>query len=144
MNTLDMNVSGEHVRHAGRIYLMYGAKLRDKSLGLLGDPSEADECVSETFRHFFLLMKDLRWEADAEATEMYLMRIAGGVSSARLAEQRKRRAESVARQEKESPLDTLRRLTLRPVEQLVQLKQLFVRTFGVVRQPRWRHLSALR
>ncbi len=151
MNTLDMNVSGDDSQRAGRVYLMYGAKLYGNSLSLLGDASEADECVRETFRHFFLLMKDLRWEADAEAIDTYLMRISGGVSSRRLAEKRRlaaalarQEAEALALQESESLLNKLRREALRPVEQLAQFKQLFVRTFGVVRQPKLKQLSAIR
>lgn len=144
VSELNMSAGGDDSGRVGTIYLTYHAKLRGNFLPVLGDASEADECVRETFRHFFYLMKERGWESDAKKRDRYLMRIAGGVCSRRLAEKTRRRASALARVEQESLLDKLRREVLRPAEQLAHPRQLFVRAFGFVRQPRLKHLFALR
>jgi hypothetical protein len=136
-----MSASGEYSLYIGPIYQRYNARLRSNFLSLLGDEREADECLQETLRCFFFFMQDRCWESEAKLIDVYLMRIAGAVSSRRLARQRARLVEAGA---KERVLEKLRREIIKPLQAHAALKQLLLRTFGGVRQPSLQQLSVLR
>jgi hypothetical protein len=140
MNTGTMSASGEYSLYIGPIYQRYNARLRSNFLSLLGDEREADECLQETLHCFFFFMQDRCWESEAKLIDIYLMRIAGAVSSRRLARRRARVAKAGA---KEGVLEQLRRTIIRPLQARAAFKQL-IGTFGGLRQPSLRQLSALR
>lgn len=144
MTTGIMSASDEYSPHIGQIYLKYNARLRGNFLSQLGDDSEAEECVQETLRLFFFFMKDRCWESEVKLLDVYLMRIAGGVCSKKLAEKRARSANVLGRHEKESLFDRIRREVIQPVQKRMELKQLFLRMFGNVRQPTLKQLPDLR
>lgn len=140
MNTGTLSASSEYSLYIGPIYQRYNARLRRNFVSLLGDEREADECLQETLRRFFFFMQDRCWESEAKLIDTYLMRTAGAVSSRRLARQRARLAEAIA---KEGVLEQLRREIIKPLQTYSALKQLLLRTFGGVRQPSLQRLSAL-
>jgi DNA-directed RNA polymerase specialized sigma24 family protein len=142
MTTGTMSASGEYTRYIGQIYQGYNARLRGNFLALLGNASDADECVQETLRHFFYFMKDRCWESDVKSIDAYLMRIAGGVGSKKLAEKRAQREDSLGRHENDSLLDKVRREVFQPIQERVKFKQLFLRIVDNFRQPRLKQLSA--
>ncbi len=140
MNIGTMSASGEYNRHINRVYQRYNARLRSNFLSQLGDEAEARECLQETLRHFFFFMQERCWESEDDLVEVYVMRIAGGVCSRRLARKRLLLAST---HEQESLLDRLGREVLKPIQASVALKQFFLRAFGYARQSSLQRLSAL-
>jgi hypothetical protein len=139
-----MEACDEYSRHVGLIKQRYGAKLRRNFLSQLGDASEAEACWQETLRYFLLFMEDHCWEPDEKLTRVYLLRLAGAVCSRRLAEKRLRCASGCGRWEGESALDKIVRELIQLARWRVEFKQLFLKIFGSVRQPRLKQLAALR
>jgi hypothetical protein len=139
-----INASEEQSQYLGQFYEEYYARLRSYFQLQLGDASEADDCVQETLRHFFFFMKDRCWEAEVKLINFRLRMIAGGVCSKKLAKKRARLANGSGRQEKESLLDKIMREVLWPIRSRMEFKQMFIKMFGNVRQPRLKQLSALR
>ena len=133
MTVAVINSSEEHSQYVGLVYQEYYAKLRDFFLMLLGDASEADDCVQETLRHFFFFMEDRCWETNAEFISVYLMRIAGAICSKRLAE----RAE-------QSKFDKFRNRVSQAIKERKELRQLFLTVKGYHGWSKVKQVASLR
>jgi hypothetical protein len=92
MRVADIKASEEQSQYVGQVYQEHYARLRDYFLPQLGDASEADACIEETFNLLFFFMEDRPWEAEAEYIPSHLMKIAGLLCSKRLAAKGARRA----------------------------------------------------
>lgn len=82
-------------QHVEQVYDGHHARLRHYFLRQIGDRSEAEACVQETFGRFFLFIKRRQWEQEAPYIPVYLMRIAGLLCLEKLTEKGPLRAESL-------------------------------------------------
>lgn len=76
MATATADFNGDLGRHVEQVCDKEYPRLQRYFLREVGDISEADEYVRETFRRFFLFMKGRDWEREEEYTSVYLMRLA--------------------------------------------------------------------
>ncbi|MDQ3746231.1 MAG: hypothetical protein M3444_17805 [Acidobacteriota bacterium] len=128
MRVAIVNASEEHGQYVGQVYQQHYAKLRQYFFMQLGDASEADACVQETFNHFFFFMEDRCWEADVEYMPVYLMRIAGGlVCSKKLAGKKARRRNRRGSQVTHALFHKLRNEVLQPFKEGFEFMRLFLR-----------------
>jgi DNA-directed RNA polymerase specialized sigma24 family protein len=125
-----INASEEHSQYVGQIYQQHYARLRNYFLTLLGDTAEADACVQDTIRFFFFFMEDRCWEADAEYVSVYLMRIAGGLCSKKLAGRRALHKNWLGWREVAGLLNKIRRRVAQPIKERAESIRLFLRAQG--------------
>lgn len=133
MTIATISSSEEDSQYVGLVYEEHYTKLRHYFLMLLGNASEAEACLQETFRHFFFFMEDRCWATDVEYMPVYIMRIAGSICSRKL-----------AARERQSKLDKFRNSVIQAIKELKKLKQLFLIVKGNSWQPRLKHVASLR
>lgn len=141
MSNVTISINEEHSHHFGQLYQQYEKPLRDNFRSLLGNAAEADECVWDTFGGFFSYMENRPWEPDEELINYRLRMIGAGLCTRKLAEKCVRLANGGSCHENASLLDKIRSEVLRPVLAGMEFKQLFLRMFGIFRQPGLKHLS---
>lgn len=138
------SIDGEYGRHFKQLHQKYGALLRGNFFSQLGDASEADACVWETFGYFFSYMNERPWEANEKLIKYRLKMIAGGVCTRKLAEKRARVAYRPALREKEVVRERPARRAVRHAVRLADFKQTFLRAFGFAGEPKLKHVAAFR
>jgi DNA-directed RNA polymerase specialized sigma24 family protein len=108
MTTEISDAGGDHAPHVALACEKNYARLRRYFLRQLGDASEADECVQETFRRLLVFMENRLRERDEERISIYLMRIAGLLHSEKLAEKNSRGADGLRDEESEGVFGKIR------------------------------------
>lgn len=124
MRVVNIKAGEEHSQYVGQIYQEHYARLRNYFLTQLGDASEADACLQETFNLFFFFMEDRCWEAEAEYLPAHLMKIAGLLCSKKLAAKGTRRKHRFGDGVRDSLLGKLGSGVVQAVRECVALGQL--------------------
>lgn len=144
MRVAVINGVEEHSRHIGQVYQEHYARLRHYFQAQLRGAAEADACVHETIRRFFIFMEDRCWEEDEEYVPIYLMRIAGGLlCSKKSAAAALRRRSGLCGGKAGHLFCKIRNEVFRPAKELLASVQLFLRAW-VGRKPQGQHAPPLR
>jgi hypothetical protein len=123
MTITTIDADEDHSQYVGQVYQEHYPRLRHYFLVQLGDPSEADDLVQETMRHFFFFMEDRHWEGEAEYVPAHLMKIAGLLCSRKLAEKRSRRAADLGDIESNGLLNKIRAEAVRTIKERMEFKR---------------------